>query len=186
LARAKASIIAEDLMNRLKRITSEYVEIEDRIRVAGLTEKNKTLSLWFTMRLTSRLVTHCIALLGKHSPELKKAATNDDQLQKNLQNLVQQSAEQEIGEESAVSVTTDSPSYLIKEIDVKTSDGGVVLSFKQNKTSSYELYLKSQQLRQWLGILYLIWQKAEWPLHVWPDWMDKSKSNEISKKTSIH
>ena len=173
-------------MNKLKRITSEYIEAEDRIRIAGLTEKNETLSLWFTVRLSSRLVTHCITLLGKHSPELKKAATNDAQLQKNLQNLVQRSAEQEISEESAVSVASDSPSYLIKEIDVKTSDGGVVMSFKQDKTSSYELYLKSQQLRQWLGMLYLIWQKAEWPLHIWPDWMDKSKSNEISGKTFIH
>ena len=173
-------------MNKLKRITSEYVEAEDRIRIAGLTEQNETLSLWLTMRLTSRLVTHCLALLVKNSPELKKAATDDLQLKNNLQGMVQESAEQEIVEESAVRVAKDSPSFLIREIDVKTSYGAVVLTFKENKTSSYELYLESNQLRQWLGMLYLIWQKAEWPLHIWPDWMDKSTSNKISGKTSIH
>ena len=173
-------------MNKLKRITSEYIETEDRIRIAGLTEKNETLCLWFTMRLSSRLVSHCIALLGKRSPALKKTAPNDVQLQNTLQGMVQQSAEQEILEESAVRVAENSPSLLIKEIDVKTSDGGVVMAFKEDKTSSYELYLEGRQLRQWLGMLYFIWQKAEWPLHVWPDWIDTSTGNETSEKTSIH
>ena len=163
-------------MNKLKRITSEYVEAEDRIRIAGLTEQNETLSLWLTMRLTSRLVTHCLALLEKNSPELKN----------NLQGMVRGSAGQEIVEESAVKVAKNSPSFLIREIDLKTSDELVVLVFKENKTSSYELYLESNQLRQWLGMLYLIWQKAEWPLHIWPDWMDKSKGSLISDTTSIH
>ena len=179
-------IVAEELMNKLKRITSEYIEAEDRIRIAGLTEQNKTLSLWLTMRLTSRLVAHCIALLGKHSPELAKATTNDDQLKNNLQGLVQHSAEQEIVEQPAVSVTENSLSLLIKEINVTTSNGGVLMAFKENETSSYELYLESNQLRQWLGMLYHIWQKAEWPLHIWPDWMDKSTGSVISETTSIH
>ena len=180
------AFIAAEEVNKLKRITSEYVEAEDRIRIAGLTEQNETLFLWLTMRLTSRLVTHCLALLGKNSPELKKAATDDLQLKTNLQSMIQESAEQEIVEESAVKVAKNSPSFLIREIDVKTSDGLVVLVFKENKTSSYELYLESNQLRQWLGILYLIWQKAEWPLHIWPDWMDKSTGRLISNTTSIH
>ena len=173
-------------MTKLKRITSEYIEVEDRIRISGLTEKDESLSLWFTMRLTSRLVTHCLALLAEHGPELKKTATNDERLKNNLQGMVQQSAEQDLIEELAVSVTENSPSLLIREIDIKTSDGGIVMTFKEDKTSSYELCLEGQQLRQWLGMLYLIWQKAEWPPHVWPDWMDKSKRNGISEETSIH
>ena len=180
------SIIAEELVHKLRRITTEYIEAEDRIRIVGLTEKNETLSLWLPMRLTSRLVAHCIALLGKHSPELEKASTNDDQLKNNLQGLVQHSAEQEIVEQPAVSVTENSLSLLIKEINVTTSNGGVLMSFKENETSSYELYLESNQLRQWLGMLHFIWQKADWPPHVWPDWIDKSASNKISGKTSIH
>ena len=86
-------------MNKLKRITSEYIEAEDRIRIAGLTEKDEPLSLWFTMRLTSRLVTHCVALLAEHGSELKKTATNDERLKNNLQGMVQQSAEQDIVKE---------------------------------------------------------------------------------------
>jgi hypothetical protein len=179
-------MIFEELMNKLKRITSEYIEAEDRIRIAGLTEKEESLSLWLTMRLTSRLVTHCVALLATHGPKLKKAATSDERLKNNLQGMVQQSAEQEVVKELAVSVSKDSPSLLIREIDVKTSSGGVIMTFKEDETSSYELCLEGQQLRQWLGMLYLIWQKAEWPLHVWPDWMDKSKRNGVSEETSIH
>ena len=179
-------MIFEELMNKLKRITSEYIEAEDRIRIAGLTEKEESLSLWLTMRLTSRLVTHCVALLAEHGPEIKKTATNDERLKNNLQGIVQQSAEQDIVKELRVSVAKNSQSILIREIDVKTSDVGVVMAFKEDETSSYELRLEGQQLRQWLGMLYLIWQKAEWPPHVWPDWMDKSKRNGISDETSIH
>ena len=173
-------------MNKLKRITSEYIEEEDRIRLAGVTEKNETLSLWFTMRLTSKLVSHCIKLLAEHSPELERAATNDEQSRKNLQDIVQQSAEQEIIKEEAVSVTKNSPSYLIKEIDVKVSGRGIVLILKEKDTLFYELNLDNRQLRQWLRMLYLIWKKADWPLHVWPDWMNKPSSSLAEDNASIH
>lgn len=173
------------MIKKLHRITSEYIEAEDRIRLAGLTEKNETLALWFTMRLASRLVTHCVSLLAKHSPEIKKTGPSDKLSKQNIQSFVQQSAEQQIIEEPSVKVEHNSTSFLVKEIDVKPTSQGLVMIFKDDQTPHYELFLEIQQLRQWLRMLYVIWRKAEWPRNIWPDWMEKS-TNESSSKRSIH
>ena len=29
-------------------------------------------------------------------------------------------------------------------------------------------------LRQWLGIIYAQYRKAEWPTSVWPQWMEEA------------
>ena len=92
----------------------------------------------------------------------------------------------EIIKEEAVSVTKNSPSYLIKKIDVKVSGRGIVLILKEKDTLFYELNLDNRQLRQWLRMLYLIWKKADWPLHVWPDWMNKPSSGLAEDNASIH
>ena len=42
-------------MAELQRFTTEYVEIEDRIRLAGETAPGHTVVLWLTQRLLARL-----------------------------------------------------------------------------------------------------------------------------------
>ena len=90
-------------MYKIKRITSEYIDTEDRIRLIGLTEDGKTHALWFTLRLTNRLVVHCLNLLDQLSPEINKSAI-DAQSRNDVQNLVQQSATRQIVEEPPVRV----------------------------------------------------------------------------------
>ena len=52
--------------------------------------------------------------------------------------------------------------------------------------TGYEVVLTGQQLRQWLGMLHLIWQKTEWPTKVWPNWMARDYSQPTSDELSIH
>ncbi|MFL2873138.1 MAG: hypothetical protein ACJZ8M_07360 [Pseudohongiellaceae bacterium] len=173
-------------MSNLKRITTEYNEREDRIRLAGITDDNQTIALWLTMRLVSRLVSHCLNLLEKSTPEATKVSTADEQSRKSIQNFVQQSAEQQLVEEAAVKVTKNSPKYLAAEIDVKSDHAGVTIIFKGEFSSNYSIYLNNQQLRQWLGMLHMIWQKTEWSTLIWPDWMSSSSLEATSSATSIH
>ena len=177
---------SEQMTSSLKRITTEYIEPEDRIRLAGLTGDNQTVSIWLTMRLLKRLINHCLNLLDKNTPELKAAATQNEQSRKNMKSFLQQSAEQQIVEEKKVTVTNDSPNHLAVEIDVKNNDDGVVLIFKGEFRPDCAIHLNNQQLRQWLAMLHMIWQKAEWPNLVWPDWMSSSSAETVPDLTSIH
>ena len=45
-------------MNSLQRITTEYDEREDRIRVSGQLAQGEAVVLWLTQRLLNRLVPH--------------------------------------------------------------------------------------------------------------------------------
>ena len=176
----------EKIVRNLERITTEHVELEDRIRLAGLTYDNQTVCIWLTMRLLKRLITHFLNLLEKNTPELKETPTQSEQSRESIHNFVQQSAEQQVVEETAVKVTKNSPNHLAAEIDVKSDHAGVTIIFKGEFSSHHAIYLNNQQLRQWLGMLHIIWQKAEWSTLVWPDWMSSSPQETASLATPIH
>ena len=177
---------SEQMISSLKRITTEYTELEDRIRLAGLTDDNQTIALWLTMRLLKRLINHCLNLLDKNTPELKSVPIQNEGSGKNMQHFLQQSAEQQIVEETVVKLTDQSPNYLAVEIDVKNDGAGVTLIFKGEFRPDYAIHLNNQQLRQWLGMLHMIWQEAEWPTLVWPDWISSSSAETVPGLTSIH
>jgi hypothetical protein len=172
-------------MYKIKRITSEYIDTEDRIRLIGLTEDGKTHALWFTLRLTNRLVVHCLNLLDQLSPEINKSAI-DAQSRNDVQNLVQQSATRQIVEEPPVEMERDSFDFLVQEIDVSYTPEAVLMSFRAAEKKGYELQLDLHQLRQWLAMLYVIWQKAEWPTEIWPDWMVENKTELNVRESPIH
>ena len=173
-------------MSSLQRITTNYNEQEDRLTIAGLTDENETVSLWLTMRLVSRLISHCLGLLEKDLPESKKVSNLNEHSKKSVQSFAQQSAEAQVGQETAVKVTDNSPKLLVIEIDIKNTSDGVTLIFKQEFGNDYEIFLNSQQLRQWLGMLHTVWQKTEWPTNIWPDWMSTSRSQSNVGISSVH
>ena len=173
-------------MGNLERITTNYDEQEDRITLAGLTDKGQTVVLWLTMRLASRLIKHCLGLLEKDnsgSGEVPKAKKDS---RESIQNFVQKSAEEQTTQETAVEITRNSPKHLIVAIDIKSVGTGVTLGFKEQFNTCYEIFLDSQQLRQWLGMLHTIWPKTEWPTEIWPDWMVVDNSLPTSDEISVH
>ena len=173
-------------MSGLQKITTDYNEQEDRLTIAGLTEKNETVLFWLTMRLASRLIGHCLGILEKDVPESKNNSKVNEQSEENIQSFAQQSAEAQLNQEAAVKVTDNSPQLLIVEIDIKRSSAGVTLIFKQQIDNHYEISLNNQQLRQWLGMLYTVWQKTEWPTNIWPDWILTSRFQSMAGVTLIH
>lgn len=54
-------------MAELQRFTTEYVEIEDRIRLAGETAPGHTVVLWLTQRLLARLLPHLLQWLEQQT-----------------------------------------------------------------------------------------------------------------------
>ena len=158
-------------MRKLLRITTKYIEIEDRLRMDGETSDGAAMSLWLTQRLLIRLAKKGIEFLDEQPLELTKIPATDEESRSEFQSIMQQSAKTETQREDAVLVNKDSQSLIIREIDLKHSNEGIVLVFRESQEKQAMLVLSLKHLRQWLGILCKLWQQAEWPMDIWPNWV---------------
>ena len=174
-------------MTTLQRITSEYIESEDRIRLTAISNAEETLILWITQRLLVRLITHFLGWLEKEAPKVSWSSAIDTGAKSALQGMAQQSAVANLQNQSAVTANSESTTLLVKEIDIKMSEETVLLVFKCDDGRKAELSFTIQQLRQWLGMIHQLWRQAEWPVSVWPDWMDdKQQPDSVDADSSVH
>ncbi|MFL2875205.1 MAG: hypothetical protein CBB92_11270 [Flammeovirgaceae bacterium TMED32] len=171
-------------MQTLQKITTEFIESEDRFRLSAESEDGASLQFWLTQRLLVRLISHCINWLEKTSTPISKVAA-DVKNRSDVQNFVQRSAQTSLASVKAVCADKNTPGFLIERIDIKLGDKNIAIIFNENG-ANYVLNLTDQHLRQWLSILFTLWQGAEWPSSVWPTWMTET-NDEISSGTSpIH
>ena len=174
-------------MITLQRITSEYIKSEDRIRLTAISEAEETIILWITQRLLIRLIAHFLGWLEKEAPEVARSSAIGNETKSALQGMAQQSAAAKLPEQSAVTANSDSAALLVKEIDIKMSEEAVLLVFKCDEAWKAELSFTVQQLRQWLGMIHRLWRLAEWPVSIWPDWMDDNQQpDSVDADSSVH
>ena len=171
-------------MPLLQRITSEYIESEDRIRLTGLNEAELTQSLWLTQRLLVKLLAHFLNWLEQEAPEVTGRSAIESTAKSVLQGIAQQSASQELTQQPAVTPSLDSNTWLVTEVDISSADEAVSLVFKSADGQQAELGFSVQQLRQWLGIIHSLWRQAQWPMALWPDWMDEEQQLESGETNS--
>ena len=107
-----------------------------------------------------------------------------------MQEFAQQLAQAELAPELPVQTTEAAQSWLVLEVDITLSpEGTLALVFKRETGSAATqegagraiLTVEAKQLRQWLGIVRSQWQKAEWPLTLWPTWMDEQAPSDAAK-----
>jgi hypothetical protein len=178
-------------MIHLQRITTEYVDTEDRIRLSGEAEKDAPIVLWLTQRLLSQVISHLLGLIEKQSLNLANTnSSNPAPARSLMQGFAQQLAQSELASELPVQTTAAAQSWLVLEIDITLSpEGALVLVFKretgnaalQEGAGKAALTVEAKQLRQWLGIVHSQWQKAGWALTLWPPWMDDQASPDTAK-----
>ena len=175
-------------MIHLQRITTEYVETEDRIRLSGQAEKNASIVLWLTQRLLSQVISHLLGSIEQQSLNIANTdSSNPAPASSLMQGFAQQLAQAELASELPVQTAAAAQSWLVLEVDITLSpEGTLVLVFKreagntalQEGAEKATLTLEAKQLRQWLGIVHSQWQKARWPLTLWPPWMDEQASSD--------
>mgnify|MGYP001203905552 CR=1 FL=1 len=171
----------------LQRITSEYVEAEDRMRLTGDTEQGEAQLLWISQRLMIRLVTHLLKWLENQGVANLASAPENEQAKEMVQGFAQQTAEATLTPEPPVQSKADSKSWLVHEIDINTFPEAVQLLFKDSTRDQASLILQTEHLRQWLSIIHGQWVKAEWPMSIWPQWMHESlTTGPAQSETSIH
>ena len=168
-------------MPELHRLTTEYIKIEDRIRIAGETPSGEALVLWLTNRLLSRLLPHLLGWLERQ--------TGNNSRSEILQSFAQQAAMAEFKPQSAVQSQPQSQVCLVHAVDVTISEHNIKLTFKPAiaPTSSEPIILIFQALplRQWLNILLEQWRKAEWPIAIWPEWLADTRTYQLNSPSVV-
>ena len=164
--------LATRSMLELHRLTTEYIQIEDRFRLTGEDPQGRALCLWLTQRLAIRIVVHLVDAIATSSPEAIQNPSQDQDVSKLLQGFAQQAAAADLSPQAAVQSSAAKQSMLINEVDVTRGEGGVVsLVFRNHEDTKVALSFQLQQLRQWLSIIHAQWIKAEWSNSIWPEWM---------------
>ena len=175
-------------MFELCRLTSQYIESEDRFRLTGEDEAGNTISLWLTQRLAQRLISFLLAAISSSSIVTTQNPTQDDSAGDLLQEFAQQAATAELPQQAAVDSTLSSQSWLVEEVDINQGAKGVVgLIFKKEGAQNAAIGFESQQLRQWLSIVRGQWLQAQWPVDIWPNWMAAQDEPGVSaSKNPVH
>lgn len=163
-------------MYELQRLTTEYVDSEDRLRLTGEIGTGETLVLWFSQRLVTRLLPHLLLWLEKQGSTAFPVEIE--------QRFEQFAATENRSLETPVQNSEDNKSWLVEAVDVTPDQTFIRLAFRSGSKTPVSLVFSSRQLRQWLSILYLLWRGADWPMGTWPEWMHdsvKPKSTNASK-----
>ena len=169
----------------LKRITTQYCENEDRIRLTGENADGSLMCLWLSHRFLNRLIPFLLDWLEKTSTSDVKASPPQSIP---IQNFEQHEALAQLNSENSTKSKKPTPSFkeieanqwLVNEVDIKRSNHILHLVFKNQKGKSAELLLKTIELRQWLFIICSQWEKSEWSREIWSEWITCSEVIEIS------
>lgn len=164
-------------MAELQRITTLFVDSEDRIRLAGEDAAGQALVLWLTQRLLNRVLPHLCAWL-EHRASPPSSSHADAARVEVLQSFAQLAALAALEPQTPVPSHAPSGAWLVHSVDIATTDHTVSLSFKDAAAATKPadcatLTLPEQALRQWLNILYDQYAAAEWPLTQWPEWVTR-------------
>lgn len=162
----------------LQRLTTEYIEAEDRMRLAGEDAQGQAVVLWLTQRLLNRLVAHLCQWLEQQSGNAPLAEVR--------QEFAQQKARAELALQPPVRTEPDVQGVLTHSVDLKTSSAGMGLQFKDvDGKVVARLQLQPTPLRQWLNIVFDQYRKAHWSTAVWPAWVVQARPPETPARTAV-
>ncbi len=179
-------------MSDLQRITTEYIEAEDRIRLTGAREAGATEVLWLTQRLLTRVINNLLQWLEQQSTVAAPDALKDGEAAQLVQGFAQQAASAELRLQKPVRSRGDEQAWIVNSVDITRSPQAVKLNFKGANGELAALTLEARQLRQWLAIIHQLWRVAQWPPAIWPRWMQESnvpdtdKGAETESDTAVH
>lgn len=174
-------------MSALQRLTTEYIEFEDRMRISGEGVHGELLAFWLTQRLLTRIIRFLVTAIEQSSTQATAKSAPDARTSALVNELAQEAAAQSLIQQPPVVASNSEKIWLVNEVDINKSDQYFTLRFKNMDAAPADVIFDHQQLRQWLVIVFNLWQKAEWPLHIWPEWITGTAKNPASKtKSAMH
>lgn len=158
-------------MPDLQRLTTEFIDSEDRFRLAGARADGTIVTLWLTRRLLDRLIPHLTLWLEGQHANLPRA------------DVMLQYAQSQFAPQPRV---TANAGELVKAIDLTPGVEQIHIRFKTGTDDeSAGVGFAPTPLRQWLGILHQAYMLAGWPLGAWPAWMAESSSLSGAKMPAV-
>lgn len=172
-------------MTELKRITTEYIDIEDRIRLSGEGKDGEILVFWLTRRVMGRLLPTLLGWLerGVVGTEPSRPAFHRDA----VQGFAQQRARAQATPQPRVAVAAASGQCLVTSVVVGHTRETLTLTLRGGESDPEgRLTLAAQPMRQWLNILHDRYRQAGWPLDGWPDWMTAESGPVARPSAALH
>ncbi len=157
----------------MHKMTSEFVEDEDRVRLTGELKEGGTVVIWLTQRLLTRLLPHLFKWLETQSGNNLPAEL--------VLSFAQQAARAELSPEPPVKSDQNTQTWLAHAVDIMAEPAGLRLRFRSVQQEQAGVSLQPQQLQQWISILHELWQRAEWPTKLWPEWIVSADQTKASK-----
>ena len=163
----------EWIMVMLKKVTLQYIQIEDRIRMSADLDNEEPAVFWLTQRL-------CLLLVRKLAHHLEHSAPQSLLVDKGLMLSVQQhNAEWQQKFSEPVKICELARSVLPEQVDLQCPAGGAAIIFPLDDGGKRaRLQMNMVELRQWMGVVYRQFQVAGWPMEVWPHWFALSESGK--------
>lgn len=178
----------------LRRLTTRYLDHEDRIRLAGELANGQVQVLWLTQRLLNRLLPHLWQWLNlavqnqpqSHDSPAAATAAASPGAQAELQRFAQQSAAAQRQQQTPVNAAQAELTLLVQSVDITQLPAGLKLVFKaappaigniptlvpaSPQPQAVCLTLATQPMRQWLHILYQQYEAGGWAVNHWPAWL---------------
>ena len=160
----------------IRRFTIEYIEAEDRVRLTGEVAENATpVVIWITQRLACRLIPVLLQWLEKQTASPLQSIASQSATDA-MHSFAQQAARSELKPQPPVRSESGGPMWLAGSVEAVMSDKRASLTFRGDSDQSANLALLPIELRQWLFILYKAWTKAQWPMALWPKWIESEKA----------
>ena len=157
-------------MEAIHRLTTRFVDLEDRIQVIGATATGRSVTLWLPQRLLNRVVPAlCERLAPAEGKDIRAEVKNS---------FAQQAAIHSMSPQPAVQSDPASDAFTIRSISIRIHPAATEIIFHdrvEQDGSCFSATLDGSFLRQWLSILHSQYVKAEWSLHVWPEWVGAAR-----------
>lgn len=179
----------------LERITTAYIDSEDRIRLCGETAPNQAVVLWLTQRLLNRLVPHLLTWLEQQTGV--SGGIGADVRADVMHSFAQQAAMSSLRRQAPVQAHAARQTWLVHAVDVTVNAHTVRLTFRgsasAHKGANLEAAVSMQSipLRQWLSILHEQCRRAGWASPeaagaVWPAWLQAGQRDADSRVATLH
>jgi len=160
-------------MTGIQRFTTDYVPVEDRIRLSLERDDGSVRVLWLTRPLLDKLGAGLVKRLNEAAPSDRSI----DKLLKSgaQQRFTQQAAEASIKPQKPVRAQPSDKqavvAMLVTSITLRNDPKALITEFKGGDQVLETVPFSAEALRQWLSVLHRCYCHAGWGGDFWPSWI---------------
>jgi len=162
----------------LERLTLTYSALEDRLQLGASSNQGETLQFWLTQRFCTILAPKLFEWLEKS----KHAQGTEEVPCEEILMFQQASAQLQQAPTAAIEIIADCPTKLVSTVDIKQEAEHLMLIFPVSENRKAVVAFTATNLSQWLAIIYMRFQEANWPLACWPVWFKNSQHKPVERQ----